>query len=176
MKRITLLLSLFTLLLSCASDQKQVVSTSLYSLELPSFLNKANGINEDASLEYQNLFKEFYTIVIDETKKEFNDAIDSYDFGEEYQKNLTGYSKIVFDSFEMGLEIIENKDGSVKVGEMNAIRKTMDAKIDGLDVFYHVSIIEGKDHYYQILSWTLLNKKEEYKSMMVDIEKSFKEI
>ena len=40
-----------------------------YSMSVPEYMSKASSLNEGASLQYQNLFKEAYVIVMMKKKK-----------------------------------------------------------------------------------------------------------
>ncbi len=53
---------------------------------------------------------------------------------------------------------------------------TLVAKVHGHSVFYHIAIIEGKDHYYQIMTWTLASRKQRYAGVMNGMIQSFREI
>ena len=56
-------------LLSCSKEEEfKKIEVKNYALQLPSYLSKTNDLNEDASLQYQNPFRELYIIVIDESK------------------------------------------------------------------------------------------------------------
>src|SRR5688572_26412269 len=86
--------ALSVILSSCVlnlfKDEKKEAKTELetvtvegnYSMGVPKFMTQAKSLNDEASLQYQNIFKETYVIVIDENKQEFIDAyqeLESYD-------------------------------------------------------------------------------------------------
>ena len=53
---------------------------------------------------------------------------------------------------------------------------SISGRIEGVDVYYSLAFIEGKERYYQIMAWTLLNKESKYKAQMNKIMYSLKEL
>jgi len=95
--RISCYLLISFLVFSCANEEVQSIKIKgQYEIELPKTLSKADNLHEDASLQYQNLFSEFYTIVIDEPISDFNDLVTQDEYlAESYKPNLTGYSNLL---------------------------------------------------------------------------------
>jgi hypothetical protein len=56
---------------SAAEVELQQITGGDYSLGIPTYMTKATTLNDEASLQFQNLFKETYVIVIDENKEKF---------------------------------------------------------------------------------------------------------
>src|SRR5690606_17492499 len=53
-----------------------------YQIDIPKFMKSTTGLNDEAALQYQNIYREVYTIIIDEPKDEFVDIfkeLGSYD-------------------------------------------------------------------------------------------------
>jgi len=173
MKKI-IALCLFSILFSCASDTVETIKVdNKYSVEIPSFLSKGTDLHEDASLQYQNLLREFYIIVLDEPKQNFIDIAQTIDIA----PGLEGYSKILKDG--MGENIVNAKFIDLKEFKINGLKAktfTVKGKIEGIDAFYKIAHLEGKDSYYQIVSWTTQKNEEKYASKMDKIIASFKEI
>lgn len=174
MKKI-LVLFLFTLLLSCDSNKVETVTVkNKYSLELPSFLSEAKGLHDQASLQYQNAFKEFYVVVIDEPKQAFFDvAATTTDF----TPDLNGYHQILRNSLEESIKdatFEPTKD--VQINGMKAKTFTLTGTIEEIPIFYDIAYIEGKDTFYQIVIWTVKSSKEKFHEPMDKIISSFKEI
>ena len=65
---------------------------------------------------------------------------------------------------------------NTKINGLNAKTFSVTGKVDGIDAFYKIAYIEGKDTYYQVLIWSLLKKQEKYTPEMEKIIASFKEI
>ncbi|RZJ53417.1 MAG: hypothetical protein EOO45_31210, partial [Flavobacterium sp.] len=99
------LLFLAILFTSCDEKKQTVKIEDKYSVELPSSFSKATGLNEDASLEYQDLLKQLYVIVIDEQKSEFSRILDESELTEIYAADLTGYSKLIIDGIDPSVSL-----------------------------------------------------------------------
>lgn len=175
-----LLLFLLPLVLhSCANsfEKETIIIEDKYSISLPNFLSKSKTLNDDASLQYQNLLREFYVIVIDETKEEVHDLVNNDDNLFHISTDFDGYKRLITEN--MSLAINFNKvtvEETTKINGMTAYVQSMEGNLQGHDIFYKIGLVEGKDHYYQIFVWTLLDKKSEYESIMDDILNSFKEV
>ncbi|MBL0303429.1 MAG: hypothetical protein IPQ23_17305 [Cytophagaceae bacterium] len=62
------------------------------------------------------------------------------------------------------------------VNNMPAKHIRLSGKVEGLDAFYSVAFVEGKDTYYQVMAWTLANKEAQYTERMNKIIHSLKEL
>lgn len=171
-----IVLALFTTFLSC-SESKEVETVTIkdkFTVELPDYLSEAKNLHPDASLQYQNALKEFYVVVIDEPKEEFlNIAATTTDFSADFN----GYHDILRNGLEE--EIEKNKITPTKDTQINGLKAktfTLTGEVDKIPVYYEVAYLEGKDRFYQIVSWTLESSKDKYHEPMQKIIKSFKEI
>lgn len=180
MKKIIGSLSLLCMIIACKQDNSTQTITikKLYSLEIPQFLTVANHLHEDASLQYQNIFKEFYTIVIDEPSKDFNEmVVNEPSVSEYYTADLDGYSNLIVDNMKVTIE-----DGTftditkTKINGNEARTLLIDGTVEGFKVFYHITFIKGKKQYYQIVNWTELKRKNDHLKFMEQITASFKEL
>lgn len=180
MKKMIGSLSLLLILIACKQDNSTQTITikKLYSLEIPQFLTVANHLHEDASLQYQNIFKEFYTIVIDEPSKDFDEMIvNEPSLTDYYTANLDGYSNLIVDNMKVTVE-----DGTfseftqTKINGNDARTISLEGTVEGIKVFYHLTFIKGKKQYYQIVNWTELKRKEDHLKFMENISSSFKEL
>lgn len=178
--RKTLLFILTILLLqSCSSsDEEQLVTVgNKYSLSIPGFLTKVSNLNDDASLQYQHAWKEFYVIAIDEPKQEMQKALDENNLTNIYSNDIDGYSKLMLDVFKESLSSpYQSELIDTTINHMPARLTTLSGTVEGIDAFYSIGIYEGKENYYQVLSWTLSSKKYNYQNKMNKILYSLKEI
>ncbi len=174
-----LLLPLTLLCTSCADQQgtKTIAKKNLYELTLPSFLSETSNLNEDASLEYQHLFKEFYVVVIDEPKDEFHQVLIDYDLTETYTSDLEGYTNLILDDMKTALTNPTISEVSeANVNGLPARFVTVDSKIEGIQIYYAYGMYEGQDNYYQVIAWTLSEKQDTHKAKMQDILESLNEL
>lgn len=178
MRKIIAFLGLAFLVAACRPGEPQVVKiNNEYSLTLPDFLTENKTLHNDASLKYANLFKEFYVIVIDESKQEFHDVIDETELSEKYNTDLDGYTSLLIDN--MGLAMTGTDISSpeeTKINGLDARMSHIQGSVDGIPVYYTFVAIEGKEKYFQILTWTLAEKRDEYQEQMQGIVRSFQEL
>ncbi len=140
-------------------------------------MKEASNLNDDAVLQYQNLIKEFYTIVIQESIVEYDSVISESGLSEDYPLNLDGYARLIGDRFEENADEIISKSElkSISVNGKNAKYFEATAKVSGLNIYYHYGFIKGDTSYYQVISWTLSDKEKKFKETMLNILKSLKE-
>ncbi len=146
-----------------------------YEISLPSDMQKTTGLNSDASLQYQNIHKELYTIVIDEPKKEFIAALN--ELGYEEKPNITLYRDIQLQRLAERMHIThQSNPSSAPINGLQAETIDIDAKVDNIEeeLSYFLTFIDGKNNIYMIMSWTLKSKKQEYKKTFETIAQSFK--
>lgn len=164
---------------SCGSgDEEQLITIgNKYALSIPSFLTKVNNLNDEASLQYQHAWKEFYIIVIDESKVEMENALIENDLTDLYEINIEGYSKFVLKGFKESLNnLYQSEIIDTTINKMPAKLTSLSGTLEGIDIYYSIGIYEGKDSYYQVLAWTLKNKKDRYKTKMNRILYSLEEL
>lgn len=179
MIRINIFLLTILFATSCqqGDTEKLVTIENKYSISIPSFLVKGSNLNEDASLQYLHTWKEFYVIVIDESKSEMQKAIVENDLTERYSNDIKGYSDLLLDGFEQSISISHKSDiVDTLINNMPARLLTINGRAEGIDAFYSLAFIQGKERYYQILAWSLSSKKYEYEDRMRKIMYSFKEL
>src|SRR5699024_11005273 len=132
---------------------------------------------EDASLQYLHTWKEFYVIVIDESKSEMQKALIDNNLTDVYSNNIKGYSDLLLDGFEEEISIYNKSDiTDTQINKMPARLLSISGRTEGLDVYYSLAFVEGKERYYQIMAWTLSNKESKYKAKMKKIMYSLKEL
>jgi hypothetical protein len=166
-------------LIACSKSEKpqKIVIENRYSMEVPSFLVKATDLNKEASLQYQNVFLEFYVIVIDETKNEVLKSITDNNLSGDYSQDFNGYCKLIFDNYLNTLEIKNKSEISeYTINGLKAKKITIDGKYGGVEAYFYISLIEGKDTFYQIMTWTLQDKKDKYSGDMEKMVNTFREI
>lgn len=167
------------LIVSCANEEIQSIKIKgQYEIKLPKTLSKADNLHEDASLQYQNIFNEFYTIVIDEPISDFNDLVTQDEYlAESYKPNLTGYSNLLKDNLSATIKNGKfSKFEDTKINGMEAKLMNVTGTVDGIDVYYQFGFVKGRDRYYQIVNWTELERKDNHSGAMEKIISSFKEL
>jgi len=171
------ILAIFFLMACSETPPETVTVDDKFSLQIPGYLSEANGLNSDASLQYQNLIKEFYVIVIDEDIETFNEAINENQLQDIYSTDFDGYFSLLIDSFSEGIEIFTVSDQvDLTINDMPAKSIEIEGQVDDVSIYYNYTVVKGETDYYQILSWTLRDKKINYLDQMNEIAKSFVEL
>ena len=152
----------------------------LYSMKIPQFMTVTNQLQEDASLQYNNIFKEKYVIVLDEDSEEITQFMMDSGVYDESKSKLENYADTRLNFFmESGISVISKTDLK---SEMINGRKAYSIKIDASvpdiaeDIAYYYTYVEGKEHYYMIMSWTILDRKGSYTDEVKKMVSSFKEL
>ena len=78
-----IILSAF-LILACNSEPKLITFEDVYQIELPGDMSSTMELNEDASLEYSNIIKEKYLIIIHESKEDWKKIVGEADYLKKY--------------------------------------------------------------------------------------------
>lgn len=176
MKKIISILVLSLLLGSCKSNNKTetVQADNQYTLDLPSFLSKTDQLNKNASLQYQNTNKEFYVVVIKESKAGFKEAMDKDNMGD---ANLKNYSNFLTEDLKAAIPVTVLSPFEEKnINGLNARTISLSAPVNNNDFYWKFAFIEGNSTFYQVITWTLKDQKEKYDGQMEAILQSFKEI
>ncbi len=141
-----------------------------YTLDIPDYMVRTYGLNDVASLQYQNIQREAYTIVIEDSKHHLESLGVKYsgarDFLEEFVQNY----KLEEQNRKLN-PIIEFKNNN------NAHAQTELEWRDENDYafFMIITVAETKTHFYKIMSWTLQEHKERLKYDFQQIAKSLKD-
>ena len=180
MKNLNILFLTILFITGCQSgDTEQLVTVDKkYSISIPSFLVKASTtLNKDASLQYLHTWKEFYVIVIDEPKSEMQKALVDNNLMNKYSNDIKGYSDLLLDVFAQSISIsYKSAIIDTLINNMPARLLTINGRSEGIDAFYSLAFIQGKERYYQVMAWTSSSKENEYKGKMNKIMYSLKEL
>jgi hypothetical protein len=151
----------------------------LYSMDIPTILNSTTDLNDEASLQYNNLYNEKYIIVIDEDKQEFVDAFILID---EYDKSISvvdNYANVQLAFMDESVTVSEESSlKSMKINGMDARVKAMDGMILGVheEVSYWIGYVEGAETMYTIQAMTLKSRKSSFEKEANDMINSLKEL
>jgi hypothetical protein len=159
-------------------DFAPVVINNQYGLKLPKYMKAATNLHDDASLQYQNVFKETYTIVIDENKQGIIDLLIENDLYDSTQSILANYASFQKNATSEALEIkSETELKKIIVNDLAAQQWEVNGKVEDVpqEVGYVITYVEGKDNLYMLMSWTLGSRKEKYRDTFLAIAESFTE-
>lgn len=140
-----------------------------YTLDMPDYMVRTYKLNDVASLQYQNISKEAYTIVIGDSKEQLAEIgvkfIDSKDF-------LKGFTDTYMaDAKNRKLsESTEFESNGNKHAQSELTWTTEDA-----GYYMLITVVESKENFYKILCWTISENKEILKNDFIRISKSLKD-
>jgi hypothetical protein len=144
---------------------------------IPAFMTKATALNKGASLQYQNIFKEAYVIVIDENKQEFIDTYKKLSIYDTTRSVLSNYTDAQVQSITANIEVLSQKDATTsRINGLKAATVELDANVKDvkIPITYFLSFVEGNDKLYFIMAWTLQDKKDTHRDTFSRMVKSFR--
>ncbi len=122
-------------------------------------------LNDEASIQAANLFRELYVIVISEPKQDELSELTLAEFDDVVVSNMLG-------SLERANA---TSPKSVKIHGLDGLRRTIRGHMPGekLDVGYVVTTVESADSFHQVIGWTLANRLDKYQATLERIADSF---
>ncbi|CAN5427320.1 hypothetical protein BH10BAC1_BH10BAC1_09190 [soil metagenome] len=148
----------------------EVKVNNRYSLSIPDYLQPCTDLHKDASMQYQNIEKDIYAMVIDEKKKTMQNYSLDYDID-------TYFNNIASQGFAENI-----KDGKVSIPGRQEIHGNkaliaeVTGKIENNEVYYKLGLIETPYEFYQILVWTRAQNKAALEEDIVKMMESFQEL
>ena len=179
MKNLILVSITSLILISCGVGRakEEVVIEGKYKMKVPTNMSESFDLNDEASLQYQNIFKELYLIVLDEDLSDFITSIEENDLTDSYSLDLYGHCRLLIDVFAMDVEIInESEPVDLIIDGLPAMQYELEGRIEDVEIYYCCTFIEGKNKFYQVISWTLLDKKNEHANILKKMPLSFEEL
>ena len=140
-----------------ASDEKSQISVpkSWDTLEL----------NDSAEIEVGNAEEEAYLIVLNEAKEDL------------YGWNLDKHSRVTLGNLlsNMAFPTVTGPK-SIKVGSSPAVQYEIRGAMNGQNIIYVHTTVDGPKYFSQILAWTLPSRVDEVKPQLMSAIATFREI
>jgi len=186
-----LTLALLFLLNSCGNSEakkRAVVDTSDYKTEtlddafqisIPKQMKIATQLNPDASMQFENTIENTYLVVIREDRSDFIEAFGDANALDPAISDIANYRKIQVDYFLKRLILKDETEAeALTINGKKAEQKEFTCVVDsqGSEIFYVMTFLEGADHLYWIISWTLSDLEAEHKDSFYAIANSFQEL
>lgn len=143
----------------------------IFYLSVPDDMLATNQLNTSASAQYFSQAKDMFTIVIDDSK--VNLKMLGFNFA-----NLKEFTDDFLNTFEKPFEIKSKSEikKSYNLGGNNSLVCEIIAKMkDGTEVYYYITVIESRDYYYKVISWTKAKNKNKMKRDFEKIAQSLRE-
>lgn len=179
-KKIGTLLLLMVVLVGCKNKAEyiDIVQDDTFSVSVPTTMQKTRALNGEATLQLQNVKEELYLIVIKENKKEIDELFKATAVAGEGEDIFGDFSQTTLEYLTSTVEELNPEELKLQVSmQHNLPTRKVDftARISGLDVYYKFAAFEGKEDYYQVLTWTMKEYKEKNQEVMNKMLDSFKE-
>ncbi|MBN4072921.1 hypothetical protein JYT74_02655 [Crocinitomix catalasitica] len=165
--------------LSLADDFDEIEINNQYKMHIPDYMEQAYTLNEEASLQYQNIVKETYCIIIDEPKDEFVEVFELMGDYDNSKSVIDNYSGVQVGFLTEGIDVsVQTDPKSKKINGLAAVIVEIEGMAQGVlyEIFYYLTFIEGADDLYMIMAWTLQESKDEYKATFAKMVESFEEL
>ena len=164
MRKSILIVSLLLLLQSCGETTYKMERREQFIIDVPEYLQETEKINGFASLQFENQEKEIFLLVIEDEKAILQENQPNYSFD--------NYFSFVTERFTK-----------------SNIRKTEEKMINGMftkqveaaemennrELHYKMAVIEGKEHFYQVITWTSSKNKDSHNPDLQHMIDSFRE-
>ncbi len=182
--RFTLSIILLFVIVSCKDKRDQKVSDfnkitvdSLYTLEVPKYMETMSNLYNQASLQYGSRHKDAYTIVINEDKKDFIGYFRKIGKYNEKLSVIKNYAAAQVNYFRVNMKAtkIEQYD-LAQINKYNAHQFRIEHKVNHYKMAYLIAYIETEADLFVIMNWTPLDKFDQLESTFETINKSFKYI
>lgn len=162
--------------LSIENDFKWIEVNSGYRIKVPSYMEQTTILNDEASLQQMDLFKEEYIIIIDESKQEFIDAfmeLNSYNDLNSPLDNFHDVQKIHFTEMMNLRPTMKAK--KVELNNISAYYIECEAKIEDTDesASYFIYHAESNSKLYTIMAWTLKDNRNIYREKVKKMASTF---
>jgi hypothetical protein len=158
-------------------DVKIVKINNEYEMSVPDYMKEAKELNDEASLQYQNLFKETYVVIIDEYKDTILERLKEIG---EYNAD----SSAIKNYRDTQLSLIGERANikgptpavAMKINGLNAEFVEFRAGVEGVpdDIAYFVTFIESKEKFYMVMAWTLYERRDKYRDDFLNMFNSFR--
>ncbi len=139
-----------------------------FYISIPEYLEETRGLNDAAVFQYQHEVKQVYTMVIDDSKQNLASVGISFNSPEEYFRSVELFYLNEGDK-------PTDKIVSLTINGNNAVQAELIRPLEVVDLFYLITIIESKGYFYQVVSWTTAERKDDYKQDFIRIANSLKE-
>ena len=137
-----------------------------YQLTVPGNWTKQTDLNSEATLQAANPREELYVIVIKEDKKDFPSSTTVDDIADFAKDNLRSSAT----------DAIVSASVPATINGYTARKFDASGKVSGIEAKYIYAVVETRQAYYQVMTWSIASKYEKGKTKLQDVINSFKEI
>lgn len=145
--------------------QTEVSNDGLCQISLPAGWSTQTNLHADANIQVANIHDGLYLIVLTESKSDFENM------------SLEGHSELTRQRFLNNLQNGQiGEPNNFKINDQPALQYQISGTVDNVNIVYLHTTVEGKEHFHQIVAWTLSSKFEKNKAALESVINSFKEL
>lgn len=172
-------ITIVMILFSCSSSEpREVIVNNKFKMQIPTFMHSQKSLNEEASMMYANGVRELYVMALEYTPDQLQQIIINSNLENEINIDLEGFSKLI--GFEEGEYFLTPKDlgklEDITINGLKTKRFENTRKINKVNVYYKVALLKGKNTYYQVIAWTLADRRNKNEKIIGDMINSFEEL
>lgn len=139
---------------------------SVAQFNVPESWSEMDSLNPVANLQVGNLKEEKYLLNISEKKTSFSDSMTLKDYYNIITQNMS--------TAVVNANLTDPKE--ITINGNKALQFELSGEVEKIKVSYLITIIDAEKHFHQVLTWTLMDKFNEYKGEYSDIVNTFKEM
>lgn len=117
----------------------------LTKMRLPDSWRQLPELTEQGVIEYGNISREHYLVVVSESKRNYSSGTD-----------LSAYNELLMEhKSRAGIDKLRFKYlGEVSVNGMKGLKFELRGEVNGVSIVYLQVAVEGENHFHQVLFWT----------------------
>ena len=137
-----------------------------FQLTVPAGWRENPALNDKANIKAANPIEEVYVIVITEPKSDFTTEM-----------TLDEFTGITRESIISNLVLPQATDPrTVTVNGNDGRAYEVEGAIKNVKLAYRVATVETPEHYHQIITWTLLSRKDKNEAVLQKVIDSFRTV
>lgn len=147
-------------------NQWAIADDGVSKIRVPRNWNRLPELNDVASLQYGLPRQEQYVIVISEPRADFSAGMDLYSYNDSIMEQ---YFMTAIDNVNIKLL------GDIDLNGLKGVKYEIRGSVNNVNIVYLYTALEGKDHFHQVLFWTLPTKWSEAQPIYESALSSFTE-
>lgn len=172
-------MALAALFFSCNTQApREVIINDAFKMQIPAYMRSQKNLNETATMVYASAIKEIYAMVIEDKAEHIAQIITDNNLSGVIHADLDGFSKLAGGNegefFLTPADLDKLKDGVIHNLKAKLFENTR--KINGVTIYYKIALVEGENTYYQVIVWTLADRKAKHEEILENMLRSFEEV
>ncbi|WP_248722960.1 hypothetical protein [Seonamhaeicola sp. ML3] len=157
------------------SNYQTIAIDSVFKVDVPNYMKPLPNLNPEAVLQYGNIYKDAYLVVIQENKEEY---INLFKELGEYNPELPVIENYKNVQKEMLKESINNarisEYGLTNINNKPARQIKVFGEVEDVEAAYIIAFVEGKEDIFMLMNWTVKNKFQKHENAFEYVNGTFK--